>query len=87
MAEVPVSAGVRLARLHIAFSFALTPVTFGSLVVYVLASQHMVSYWWLALTLGWAVVPLAILARVRDCAPAAKGATRPVTFEEPAVPV
>ena len=63
MPRRPAPAGVRLVRMHVAFAFVLTPVTFGSLVVYILASHHLISYWWLALTLGWGIVPLAILVR------------------------
>jgi hypothetical protein len=51
--------------MHVAFAVAMTPVTLGSLVVYVLASNHLISYWWLAVALGWAIVPLAILVRAR----------------------
>jgi hypothetical protein len=63
MLRPPASAMVKLNQMLIAFAFALAPVIFGSLVVYLLASNHLISYWWLALTLGWAVIPLAILVR------------------------
>jgi hypothetical protein len=63
MPVTPTSDGARLTQLHMAFAFAVTPVTFGSLVIYVLASHHLISYWWLAFTLGWAIVPLGILLR------------------------
>lgn len=61
MPRTPVSAGVRLTWVQVAFAFALIPVTLGIPVVYVLASNHLISYRWLALTLGWAIVPRAIL--------------------------
>jgi membrane protein YdbS with pleckstrin-like domain len=63
MPQTPSSAAVKLAQMHIAFAFALAPVTLGSLALYVLASNHLISYWWLAVTLGWVIVPLAILVR------------------------
>ncbi len=63
MPRIPASAGAKLAQMYVAFAFALAPVTFGSLIVYVLANHHLISYWWLALTFGWATVPLAILVR------------------------
>ncbi len=44
------------------FGIAEVPVTAGSAVVYVFASNHIISYW-RALTLGWAIVPLAIFVR------------------------
>jgi hypothetical protein len=65
MPRTPASAGVKLYQIYIAFAFAVTPVTFGSAIVCVLAGKHIISYWWLALTLGWAVVPLAVFARAR----------------------
>lgn len=63
MPRTPASAGGKLTLMSIAFGLALIPVTLGSPAVYVFASNHLISYWWLALTLGWAVVPLAILVR------------------------
>jgi hypothetical protein len=63
MLQTPASAGVKLNQMYIAFAFAVAPVTFGSAIVCVLAVKHIISYWWLALTLGWAVVPSAILTR------------------------
>jgi hypothetical protein len=65
MPQTPASAGVKLNQMYIAFAFAVAPVTFGSAIVCVLAGKHIISYWWLALTLGWAIVPLAVLARAR----------------------
>ena len=80
MPRTPAPAGVRLVRLHVAFAFALTPVTFGSLVVYVLASNHLISYWWLALTVGWGIVPLAILVRaLRYARPGAVSSAQPIS--------
>ena len=63
MTQTPASAGVKLNQMYIAFAFAVAPVTFGSAIVCVLAGKHIISYWWLALTLGWAIVPLLVLAR------------------------
>ncbi len=56
------SAGVKLTRMSSVFGIAEVPVTAGSAVVYVFASNHIISYW-RALTLGWAIVPLAIFVR------------------------
>ena len=67
MTQTPASAEVKLNQMYIAFAFAVAPVTFGSAIVCVLAGKHIISYWWLALTLGWAIVPLAVLARTRRC--------------------
>jgi len=63
MPQTPASAEVKLNQMYIAFAFAVAPVTFGSAIVCVLAGKHIISYWWLALTLGWAIVPLLVLAR------------------------
>ena len=71
MPRTPASAGVKLNNMYIAFAFAVAPVTFGSAIVCVLAGKHIISYWWLALTLGWAIVPLAVLARARLRTPGA----------------
>ena len=80
MPRTPATAGVRLARMYVAFAFALTPVTFGSVVVYILASNHLISYWWLALTVGWAIVPLAILVcALRYARPGAASSARPIS--------
>jgi hypothetical protein len=68
MPRPPASARVKLNRMYVAFAFALAPVTLGSLVVYVLASNHLISHWWLALTFGWAIVPLVILVRAHGYA-------------------
>lgn len=62
MPRTPASAA-RLNLMFIAFAFAAVPVTFGSAAVCALADNRLISYWWLALTLGWAVVPSAILTR------------------------
>ena len=63
MPRTRASAGARLNQAHVAFAFAVTPVTLGTLVVCALAGSRLISYWWLALPLGWAIVPLAILVR------------------------
>jgi hypothetical protein len=86
MPRTPAPAGVRLARMHVAFAFVLTPVTFGCLVVYVLASNHLISYWWFALTLGWGIVPLAILVRAlryaRPVPPAQPSQSLPLVHQD-----
>lgn len=63
MLRTPASAAATLNLMYIVFAFAAAPVTFGSTAVCALAGNHLISYWWLALTFGWAVVPLAILTR------------------------
>jgi hypothetical protein len=63
MPRTAASAGAKLNLMLIAFAFTAVPVTFGSAIVCVLAGSRLISYWWLALTFGWAVVPLAILVR------------------------
>jgi hypothetical protein len=63
MPRTPASVAARLNLMFIAFAFAAVPVTFGSAAVCALADNRLISYWWLALTLGWAVVPSAILTR------------------------
>ena len=67
MPRTPASAGVKLSQMYIAFAFAVASVTFGSAIVCVLAGRHIISYWWLALTLGWAIVPLLVLGRALRC--------------------
>ena len=67
MPRTPASAMVKLNQMYIAFAFAVAPVTFGSAIVCVLAGRHIISYWWLALTLGWAIVPLLVLGRALRC--------------------
>jgi hypothetical protein len=67
MPPAPASAAAKLNLAFIAFAFAAAPVTFGSAAVCALAGNRLISYWWLALTLGWAVVPLAVLARADRC--------------------
>ena len=80
MPRTPVPAGVRLLRMYVAFAFTLTPVTFGSLVVYTLAGNHLISYWWLALTVGWGIVPLVILVRgLRYARPGAVSSAQPIS--------
>jgi hypothetical protein len=61
MLRTSASAGAKLNLMLIAFAFTAFPVTFGSAIVCVLAGRRLISYWWLALTVGWAVVPLAVL--------------------------
>ena len=63
MPRTPASAAARLNSMFIAFAFAAAPVAFGSPAVRALVGNHLISYWRLALTLGWAVVPSAILTR------------------------
>jgi len=64
MPRTPASAAAKLIRMQVAFALAAAPATFGTAVICVLASNHLVSYWWLALTLGWAGVPLAVFLRM-----------------------
>jgi hypothetical protein len=56
-----IRAGVALNWTWIIFAVTLTPVTFGSVVVWQLARHHVLGYWWLAVPLGSTVVPLAVL--------------------------
>jgi hypothetical protein len=63
MSRTPASAAAKLNLMLIAFAFAAAPVAFGSAAVCALAGHRLISYWWLALTLGWAVVPSAVLTR------------------------
>jgi hypothetical protein len=63
MPPAQASAGVKLARMHIALALTLAPALFGSMAVYLLARSHLISYWWLALTLGSAIIPLVIFVR------------------------
>jgi hypothetical protein len=49
--------------MHVAFAVAMVPVTVGRPAVYVFASDHLISYWWLAFALGWVIVLLAVLVR------------------------
>lgn len=84
--RIPASASVKLTRMSVAYGVALAPVGLGSAVVYVFASHHLISYWWLALTLGWAIVPLAILVRAVRYARRADAQARQVTPPRPAAP-
>jgi hypothetical protein len=61
MPRTPAATGAKYVHTQIAFAFAAAPTTYGSGVVYVLGSHHVISYWWLALTLCWAAIPLAVL--------------------------
>jgi hypothetical protein len=63
MPRTPASAAAKLNLMLIAFAFAVAPAALGSAAVCALASNRLISYWWLALTLGWALVPSAILTR------------------------
>jgi hypothetical protein len=56
-----VRVGAALNWVWIIFAVTLAPVTFGGAVIYLLARDHVLGYWWLALPLGGAVVPLAVL--------------------------
>lgn len=67
MPRTPASAAAKLNLMFIAFAFAAAPVALGSAAVCALAGNHLISYWWLALTLGWAVVPSAILTAATRC--------------------
>jgi hypothetical protein len=60
MPGTPAATGAKHFHPHIAFAFAAAPTTYGSGVAYVLGSHHVISYWWLVLTLCWAVIPLAV---------------------------
>lgn len=59
------SVGAKLARMQIVFALAAVPATFGTAVVCVLGINHFISYWWLALCLGWAVIPLSVFLHVQ----------------------
>jgi hypothetical protein len=59
MPATPAAVGDRYFHPHIAFAFAAAPAAYGSGVVYILGSHHVISYWWLALTLCLAVIPPA----------------------------
>jgi hypothetical protein len=65
MPQTPAPAAAKLIRTQIAFAVTAAPVTFGTAVICGLASTHLTSYWWLALSLGWAGVPLTIFVRMR----------------------
>jgi hypothetical protein len=65
MPRTPASAAVKLIRMQVAFALAAAPAAFGTAIICVLAGNHLVSYWWLALTLGWAGVPLALFLRMQ----------------------
>jgi hypothetical protein len=68
------SAGAKLIRMQIAIALATVPATFGTAVACVLAGNHLISYWWLAVTLGSAGVPLAVFLRMQRYARQASGA-------------
>ena len=74
MPPTPASAAAKLNLMFIAFAFAVAPVAFGSAAVCALAGNRLISYWWLALTLGWAVVPSAIFTRANRCQRQARAA-------------
>ena len=56
-----IRAGMALNRALIIFAVTLAPVTAGGAVIGELASHHVLGYWWLAVPLGCAAVPLAVL--------------------------
>ena len=56
-----IRAGMALNRALIIFAVTLAPVTAGGAVIGELASRHVLGYWWLAVPLGCAAVPLAVL--------------------------
>jgi hypothetical protein len=64
---MPRAPAAKLNLMFIAFAFAAAPVAFGSAAACALADNRLISYWWLALTLGWAVVPSAVLTRASRC--------------------
>ena len=74
MPRTPASAAVKLIRTQVAFAMTAAPATLGTAVICVLAGNHLVSYWWLALTLGSAGVPLALFLRMQHYARAARPA-------------
>jgi hypothetical protein len=65
MPGTPRSAAAELIRMQVAFALAVTPAAFGTAVVLAFGSRHAVSYWWLALSLGWNVVPLSVYLRMQ----------------------
>lgn len=65
MPRPPASAASKFVHMQIAFALTAAPVTFGNGVVLALASRHLISDWWLALTFGWAVVPLTVYLRMQ----------------------
>jgi hypothetical protein len=56
-----VRAGAALNRTWIIFAASLAPVTAAVAVIYLLARDHILGYWWLAVPLGGAAVPLGVL--------------------------
>jgi hypothetical protein len=56
-----VRAGLALNRAWIIFAITLAPVTAAGAVIYLLARDRILGYWWLAVPLGSAAVPLAVL--------------------------
>ena len=57
------SAAAKHNLMLILLALAAAPVTFGNAVAGALAVSHVISWWWLAVTLGWAAIPLAVFAR------------------------
>ena len=72
MPRTPASAAGGLNLMFIAFAAALA--AFGSAGVCAVAGNRLISYCRLALTLGWAVVPSAILTRANRCQRQARAA-------------
>ena len=66
--------GAKYLHSQTAFAFAAAPATYGSGVVYVLGSHHVISYWWLALALCCAALPLAVLLNMQRHARAVRTA-------------
>ena len=56
-----IRAGMALNRALVIFAITLAPVTAGGAVIGELASHHVLGYWGLAVPLGCAAVPLAVL--------------------------
>jgi hypothetical protein len=77
MPRTPPSAAAKLIRMQVAFALAAAPATFGTAVVLALGSRHLISYWWLALTLGWNVVPLSVYLRMQRFASRVRSARLP----------
>lgn len=50
---------------YVVFAVAVAPVSFGAPVAIVLGSQHVISYWWAAAAVVWAVVPFGVMVHAR----------------------
>jgi len=62
------SVSAKFARMQIALALAAAPLTFATSVVWVLGISHSISYWWLALSLGWTIAPLSFFLRLQGYA-------------------